>query len=114
MLKEAGEFVWAPTGGQGGGPLSTQPAGSCTGFCLWRKQAIRRMSGGGAIPDAVWILRVHEDELESQLHSVGRRWFELEYLRNSQEPTGLPRCGVHRDGKCPDEIPSVWLRQLDR
>lgn len=60
------------------------------------------MSGGGAIRDAVWILRVHEDELESQLQSRGKRWLELEYSRNSQEPTGLPRCGVHIEGKCPD------------
>ena len=29
------------------------------------------MSGGGAIRDAVWILRVHEDELESQ-YSLGK------------------------------------------
>ena len=29
------------------------------------------MSGGGAIRDAVWILRVHEGELESQLQSGG-------------------------------------------
>ena len=57
--------------GQGAGPLSTHPAGSCTWFLLWREQAIRRMSGGGAIRDAVWILRVHEDELESQLQSGG-------------------------------------------
>lgn len=114
MLKGEGELGWPPTEGQGGGPFSTQPAGSCTWFCLWRKQEISRRSGGGAIPDDLWILRVHEDELESQLHSVGQKWLELEYPRNSQEPTGLPRCGVHRDGKCPDEIPSVWLRRLDR
>ena len=44
---------------------------SCTWFLLWREQAIRRMSGGGAIRDAVWILRVHEGELESQLQSGG-------------------------------------------
>lgn len=87
MLKEAGELGWAPTGGQRGGPLSISLLVPALGF-VWRKQAIRRMSGGGAIPDAVWILRVHEDELESQLHSVGRRWLELEYLetvKNQQD-----------------------------
>ena len=101
VLKGAGELGWAPTGPESWSTLHLA--------CLLL-HLVFSLEGTGNKENVGWWsyswccmdFKGAWGWAGKPVQSGERRWLELEYPRNSQEPTGLPRCGVHIEGKCPD------------